>query len=301
MGKIVGVIVLLVVFVAGAVMFVPSVRARVLGVPLELQFVEGREYRTKTVLEGKIKLEVSGLPDNLLPKEASALFSGDVPFKLETRSLQVVKSVTKDSIEMDASSSGGTLEIRLPGAPTPTTYPIPPTVASRVKLDSNGRPQPEIPATTEGLTPQDMHKVQDFIATLATASVPGATKRVGATWTTPLELDVKNGAMAVLLKGALSSTFKQVTQKNVATVADIAGSQDLSVDVAFSKDGFDLKLTGSVKGDNDSYLDWTAGQIVLTEGNEHVDLALTVKTQKPQAIDAKAHVTGDVKMTVEKL
>lgn len=301
MGKVLGIVVLLVVLAVGAVMFVPSVRARVVGVPLKLQFVEGQENRTKTVLEGKVKLDVSGLPDNVLPKEASAMFNNDIPFKMETRSVQVVKAVSKDGIEVETTSDGGTLELKLPGSATPVTYPIAASPATRVKLDASGRAQPEIPATTEGLSPRDVRKLQDFMGTLAAASLPGDTRRVGATWPTNVDLNIDSKAMKAVLKGNVTNTFQQITQKNAFTVADIAGTQDLSVDLQMAPAGFEVKLTGTMKGANECFLDWKAGQVVQTDGNTHLDLTLTVKTQKPQPIDAKAHVVGDVKMTVERL
>lgn len=300
-GKVLGIVVLIVVLAVGAVMFVPSVRARVVGVPLKLQYAEGQETRTKTVLEGKIRLDVSGLPDNVLPKEAGAMFNSDIPFKMETRALQVVKSVSKDTVEVESSSDGGTLELKLPGSPAPATYPIPPSPAARVKLDPNGRVQPEIPATTEGLTPRDVRRVQDFIGTLATASLPGDTRRVGATWPTNVNLDLESKLMKAVLKGTVTNTFQQITQKNAVTVADISGTQDLSIDLRMGPGDFDVNLMGTMKGVNSCYLDWNVGQVVLTDGNTHLDLTLSVKTQKPQPMDAKAHVVGDVKMTVERL
>lgn len=301
MGKVLGIVVLLVVLAVGAVMFVPSVRARVVGVPLRLQFVEGQESRTKSVLEGKVKLDVSGLPENMLPKDAGAMFNNDIPFKMETRSVQVVKTVSNDGIEVETSSDGGTLQLKLPGNATPVTYPIPASPATRAKLDANGRVQPEIPATTEGLAPRDVRKLQDFMSTLTSASLPGDTRRLGASWPTQVDLDIGSKAMKAVLKGMVTNTFQQITQKNASTVADIAGTQDLSVDLLMTPVGFDVKLTGTLKGENHCYLDWKAGQVVQTEGNTHLDLTLTVKSVKPQPIDAKAHVVGDVKMTVERL
>lgn len=300
-GRVLGFVVLLLLIVAGAIAFVPSLRVRVSGVPLRLRFVEGRETRFKTTLDGKVKIEVSGLPDTALPKETAALLGSEIPFRVESRTRQMVKKVSDDGAEVETTSEGGSIEIQIPNE-KPVSYPLPATPAYTLRMDAQGRLQMDSTnALSSGLKPTDMYKLQDFLGTLSSRYLPGDVKRMGATWSDDVDLSIKAQSTTLGVKGKVGSVLAGVTQRSGSSVADVASDQDLDVKVALARSGVNLTLEGDLTGKSDCFLDWSAGEIVGTEGATHLDLNLRLKTQQPQMVDVKAHVTGDFKTLTEKL
>jgi hypothetical protein len=301
-GKAIGVIVLLLAIAAGVIFGVPSVRARVIGVPLRMQFKQGQENKMKMNVEGKVKVDVTGLPDNTVPPQVKQFFNTDIPFKMEMRTRQVVKSVTGDVAEIETTMEGGNVEITLPGSNgKPISYPMPAGAPTTVKMDTHGRVKFDDAAKTPaGVNPEDMKKVEEFIGNLSGGFLPGETRRIGDTWNSQISLPINTEKAKITVSGTINNTFQGVEKKANATVADIAGNQDIKIDVTGNQEGTEIKLDGSVTGSNHGYFDWSNGQIVATDGNAKIDLSLDVKSkQLPQ--DAKAHLTGDVKVSLEKL
>jgi len=85
----------------GIVYFVPSFRARVIGVPLKLQFVSGQELKAKIAVQGQFRVELTGVPEHLLPSRFRMLLSQEIPIKLSAVVRQVVKSVSGGVAEIE--------------------------------------------------------------------------------------------------------------------------------------------------------------------------------------------------------
>lgn len=310
MGKVLAAIVLVLAIAAGVVYGVPSVRAKVVGVPLKMQFRQGQEAKMKMNLDGKVKLEVTGLPPNMVPAQVSAFFGTDIPFKIEVRTKQLVKGVTGDEAEIETTMEGGSLEVTLPTGPF--KQPIPAGAPSTMKMDSKGHVKFEAGAASPpGVPAEEMKKVQDFIGSMAGAFLSGQTRRVGQTWSTDINLPLTFDKAKVTVTGKISSTFAGVDKKSNVTVADIATDQNVTLDAAMTAPpgpGMpDVKLNGKINFKGHGYFDWSAGQVVGTDGNGNLDFNLKVKADRgpggmpPTPIDATAHLMGSIKVSAEKL
>lgn len=305
MGKVVGVIVLILAIAAGVIFGVPSVRAKVLGVPLKMQFKVGQETRRKMTIDGKVNVDVTGLPDGVIPPQANDMLKKDIPFKMEMRMKEVVKAVNGDVADIENTVEGGEMQITLPGQTEPTKQPLPAQPPTTVQMDTQGRVK--LNTNTQavpGMSAAEMQKVQEFISNLSGGFLPGDTRRVGQSWSQDIKLPIDVQKAKINITGNISNTFENVDQKNNVTVADIAGKQDIKIDVTSEQPGVDVKLTGGITGSNHGYFDWGTGQIVATDGNAKLDLTLVVKSaQGPggKPIDATGHLTGDMKVNYEKL
>lgn len=310
MGKVLAVVVLVFAIAAGVVFGVPSVRAKVIGVPLRMHFKQGQELKQKMTLDGKVKLEVSGLPPGMVPPQAAAFLGTDIPFKMEMRTKQVVKNVTDDEAEIETNLEGGEMELQLPTGPYKQALPAGPP--STMKMDSKGHVKFDAAAMTPpGVPPEEMKKLQEFFSNLSGGMLSGETKRVGQTWSTDVNLPLTFEKAKVTITGKIENTFNNVESRNSATVAVIDSNTNVSVDVVMtappSPQLSDIKLNGTISGKNTGYFDWKAGQIVGSDGNGNLDLKLNVKAPQgpggnpPTPIDAQAHLTGSMKMSIEYL
>lgn len=302
MGRIVTVAVLLVVIVAGVVGGVPRVRAALFGVPLKMQFREGQETRIKQAIEGTLRLDVSGLPENVLPQSAAAMFNADVPFEVELRSRQVVKSVSDGVAEVESRGEGGSIKMRLPGGGEPIRYTVPESEAVRYKVGPEGRVEYTVTAAPQGgVRATDIEKMQNLFASLTSATVPGDRCRTGAAWSQDINLPVHSGGVKATVNGIVKSTFETVTSKLGHTVADIRRVHDIKVDLDATAAPAGSRIDGSIHGADDTYFDWIEGRNLATEGSLTFDLTLEMKRQAPQPLDAKAHLTGSVRLKSETL
>lgn len=301
MSKKLGVVAVLVAAGLAVIFLLPSMRARVLGVPLKVRFSEGSEIRTKMNVDGTVKVEASGLPDGALPKEVVALLNQDISFRVETRLLQQVKRVSGETAQLESRSEGGSCELRLPGVEQPVHYDVPAGPATTLEVDAQGRVSYDLGTAPAALSPRDAQKMQEFLGALSSAYLPGTTKRVGESWSIEPSLPLKGRSIGALVSGEVQSSFTGVSEKNGFTVADISSVQTLDLKAARHEADVDFALTGNLQTKTHTYFDFQAGQTVASDSDAALDLTLTVKMAKPQATQVRAHLTGKAHVTLERL
>ncbi|MBM3462512.1 MAG: hypothetical protein FJX76_10460 [Armatimonadetes bacterium] len=263
MKRYLAVVVGLIVLLCAAVGLVPSLRAQVFGVPLRFEWKQGQTQTTRTILEGKAKLEVGGFAAFTLPEAARQLIGQDIPFKVESTSRQFVRSVDAEgNAEVEMTPQGGTVEISRAGK----TYkqPIPREAPSVWRVDPRGR----VLAGDGKAAGHDK-----VIGEVLCGFLPGDRRRPGASWSENLDvpLDVEN--VKVHMKGVVTYHFTGL--QTLAGTAQIRSEQDVKIELSMPG-VMGVNLEGTLKGTGNTDFDPSKSEITASKGQGELDMGLSV-------------------------
>jgi len=272
-----------------AVAAVPSLRALVLGVPLRYEWKAGQESTTRTLLQGKVKIDLSGM-GLALPPNLRSLVGQDLPFKVEMKSKQRVKSVAADgTAEVEVTPLGTTVELSFQGRASKEKFdPQPPTI---VHYDARGA---LVAAARGSGTPQE-RLAYETLSSFGAGTLPGDRRRPGSAWTQKVDAPFDIQQFKVRLLGESSSRLAGVESKDGATVANIATDEKLQVELMPSplQALSPVKLNGTVTSSGNRWFDWSASRMRGGKGQGTIEL----KVDAPGA--AGARVTGTYTTEVE--
>jgi hypothetical protein len=291
--------VLVVIVAVVAVFAIPSVRYTLLGVPLRFNYKVGQQSSYKMSADGKVKLDVQGLPPQANPM-MQAFIGKDIPFKVSLNYKQLVKSVDASGVaEVETSFDGGDFEVTTPAGP-PIKRPLDKQPSTVMKVDARGKPV-DVKAPP-GMTAEQAKQMQDVFSNMFLGFLTGDTRRPGQSWQQPVNFTLPNPQVKFTVGGSVTDHFDKVTTRNKETAADIHGNYNITLDLAPAQPqpGLDVTMKGSIKGDSDTYFDWQNACVAGVDGNATIDVTLVTKATSPQPVNTTAHLTGSMKAVVDK-